>query len=217
MVSELDFHPEPEQLEAYAEGTIEIAQRAVLESHLLGCARCTADVEEWRGLFVALDSLPPIEPSPGFIDRVMASVQVLPAPARAVAGIRWLPTSTKGWAVVAGFLALPVVGITALVAWVLAQPWATASAATAGLSYAWTALTGALSWLSGELSALVLETTTVRSIVDLLRQFLGTLGTTGLGLAAVAFCLAAIGSAWILYHNLVRTSTRVANYAPYTL
>ncbi len=216
-MSELDFHPEPEQLEAYAEGTIEIAQRAVLESHLLGCARCSADVEEWRGLFVALDALPPIEPSPGFVDRVMASVQVLPAPARAAAGIRWLPTSTKGWAVVAAFLALPVAGLTALVVWVLAQPWATPSAATAGLSYVWTALTGAASWTSGQVSAVVMETATARTVVDLLRQFLGTLGTTGLGLAAVAFCLVAIGSAWVLYHNLVRTSTRVTNYAPYTI
>jgi hypothetical protein len=216
-VSELDFHPEPEQLEAYAEGTIEIAQRAVLESHLLGCARCSADVEEWRGLFVALDALPPIEPSPGFVDRVMAGVRVLPTPSRTAAEIRWLPTSTKGWALVAGFLALPVIGIAVLVAWVLSQPWATAAAAQTVLNYAWTTVTSSVAWVSGQLSALFMETTAVQTVAGLSKQFFGALGTTGLGLAIAGFCLAALGSAWVLYHYLVRTSTRVTNYAPYTI
>ncbi len=214
-MSELDFHPEPEQLEAYVEGTIEIAQRAVLESHLLGCARCSADVEEWRAFFVALDTLPPIEPSPGFIDRVMANVQVLPVPARA--RLRWLPQSTKSWGLVAAFLALPVIGFGALIAWVLAQPWATPSAAAGVLGYAWAGVSSAATWVTGEVTALVLQTPTFQAIADGVRQFLAAAGATGVGLAALTFCLAALGSAWILYHNLVRTSTRVSNYAPYTI
>jgi len=215
-VSELDFHPEPEQLEAYVEGTLEDAQRAVLESHLVGCTRCTGAVEEWRGLFFALDGLPPIEPSPGFIDRVMAGVHILPAP-RVAAEIRWLPHSTRSWALVAALLALPVAGLGVLVAWVLSQPWATTAAAATALDYTWTAIAGAFSWLSAEVSALVLQTATVQTITGLLAQLLRSLGTTGLGLAVAAFCLAALGSAWVLYHYLVRPSTRVTNYAPFTI
>ena len=216
-MNELDFHPEPEQLEAYLEGTLDDAQHAIFESHLVGCARCAGELEEWRGLFTALDALPPIEPSPGFVDRVMAGARILPTPSRAAAQIRWLPASTKGWALVAGFLALPVIGVAVLVAWVLAQPWATAAAAQTVLNYAWSAVTGAVSWVSGQLSALVMETATVQTVAGFAKEFFGSMGAAGLGLAIASFCLAALASAWILYHYLVRSSTRVMNYAPYTI
>ena len=216
-MTELNLHPEAEQIEAYLEGGLDDAQRAVFESHLVGCSRCQGELEEWRALFTALTALPPIEPSPGFVDRVMAGVTVALASARAAAAVRWLPRTTKGWSLVAAFLALPMLGLGAAVSWLVAQPWASALSAEALLVLAWNGVSGGAAWVSRQVTTLVLQTDFARTLVSGARQFLLMAGATGVGLAAIAFCLAALGSAWILYHNLVRNSTREVNYAPYTL
>ncbi len=216
-MNDLNLHPEAELIESYLEGTLDDAERVVFESHLQDCSRCQAEVEEWRGLFGALEGLPPIEPSPGFADRVMARVTVLPTPARAAAAVRWLPQTTKGWSVVAACLALPVLGLGAAVAWVLSQPWISALSAQAVLVYAWNGASAGFDWLSGRTTSLIMQSEAVQSLVAGLQRFMAVAGTTGLGLAAAGFCLAALGSAWVLYHNLVRNSTRELNYAPYTL
>lgn len=216
-MTELNLHPEPERLEAYIEGTLEDAELAVLESHLVSCPRCQAELEEWRGLFTALDALPELEPSPGFADRVMASVKMMPAPATGLARARWWPRTTKGWSVVAAFLALPVVGLSSAVAWVLAQPWATSLTAQGLLSFATTKLATGLSWLTGEAESAILTNALVQSALAMAKQYAATVGTGGLGLAAAAFCLTAGWSAWVLYQNLIRNSHRDAHYAPYTI
>lgn len=216
-MNELNFHPEVEQIESYLEGTLRDDQRAVFESHLLSCARCQAEVEEWRALFTALEALPPIEPSPGFADRIMGQVTVLASPARAQAAVRWLPHTTKGWSLLAAFLALPIVGLSSAAAWLLGQPWASALSLQAVLVFGWNRAAAGFSWLSGQVATLLLQTDAVRTLAGALRQFLALAGTTGLGVAAAGFCMAALASAWVLYHNLVRNSTRELNYAPYTL
>ncbi len=216
-MNDLNFHPEHEQLESYLEGTLEEAQRAVLESHLVGCSRCQGELEEWRALFTALESLPPIEPSAGFMDRVMASVTIPSAATQTAAKARWMPRTSRGWSLMAAFLALPVLGLGSLAAWVLAQPWATAFSAEAILAFGWSRTSAAVAWASTQATASVLESAAARSLAAALQQFLAVAGTRGLGLAAAVFCLAALGSAWILYHNLVRNSTRDERYAPYTI
>ncbi len=216
-MNELNLHPEAEQIESYLEGALADDQRAVFESHLLGCARCQAEVEDWRALFTALQALPPIEPSPGFADRVMGQVTLVASPARTAAAVRWLPHTTKGWSLLAAFLALPIVGLTSAAAWLLAQPWASALSLQAVLVFGWNRASAAFSWLTGQVATLLLQTDAVRALAGALRQFLALAGTTGLGMAAAGFCVAAFGSAWVLYHNLVRNSTRELNYAPYTL
>ena len=55
------------------------------------------------------------------------------------------------------------------------------------------------------------------TIGNAFNQLMHVAGPAGLGFAAAAFCLAALGSAWVLYHNLIRTSTRESSYAPYTI
>lgn len=216
-MNDLNLHPEAELIESYLEGALDDAERAVFESHLVGCSRCQAEVEEWRGLFGALETLPPIEPSAGFADRVMAHVTVLPTPARAAAAVRWLPKTTKGWSVVAACLSLPVLGLGAAVAWALSQPWMSALSAEAVLVFAWSRASAGLSWLGAQATSLIVQSDVFRTLAAGLRRFLAVAGTTGLGLAAAGFCLAALGSAWVLYHYLVRNSTRELNYAPYTL
>ena len=216
-MNELNFHPEPEQIEGYLEGTLDDAGRAVFESHLVGCAPCQGELEEWRALFVALEALPPIEPSAGFVDRVMAGVTVLPSPARAAAAVRWLPHTTRGWSLVAAVLALPVLGLGSAAAWVLSQPWASALSAQAVLVFGWNRASAGFTWLGERVTSLVMQTDAAQALAGAIGQFLTVAGTTGVGLAAIAFCVAALGAAWVLYHNLVRNSTRELNYAPYTL
>lgn len=216
-MSELSIHPESEQLEGFLEGALDDAQAAVVESHLLTCERCRNEVEEWRALFGALTSIPEIEPSADFIDKVMARVRIVPAAARSSALLRWLPTTTRGWSLVAAFLALPVVGISGLVAWVLAQPWATALSVDALLVWGSSLVTSAATFLSAEAQALVLSTDATHVLANAVRDFVAVAGARGVGLAAAAFLLAAFFSVWILYHNLLRNRTRETRYAPYTI
>ncbi len=216
-MNDLDLHPEPEQLESYLEGTLEEGQRAVLESHLVGCSRCQTELEEWRALFGALESLPSLEPSAGFADRVMARVTVRPTAAQAAATSRWLPRTSRGWSLVAAFLALPVLGLGALAAWLVTQPWATLASAEAVVAFAWTRASAAISGVVAQVTALLLQSSAAQSIAALFRQFVAVAGTRGVGLAAAALSLGLLGSAWILYHNLVRNSTREEQYAPYTI
>lgn len=216
-LSDLDLHPESEQLEAYVEGTLDDGAHAVLESHLVACDRCRTELEEWRALFTALESLPALEPSPGFADRIMGRVAVAATPARTAAAVRWLPRSTKAWAGVAAVLALPVLGLGALVTWILVQPWATALNAEALAVWGWGRVAKGFGWVGGQAGALVMQSSVADAIGKALNQLMHVAGPAGLGLAAAAFCLAALASAWVLYHNLIRNSTRESSYAPYTI
>jgi anti-sigma factor RsiW len=81
-----DIHLSAEQIQAFLEGDLprDGLESRRIEEHLMGCARCSAEVEAWRVLFADLRELaarPLPRPSPGFADRVMREVQV-PAPLR---------------------------------------------------------------------------------------------------------------------------------------
>jgi anti-sigma factor RsiW len=216
-VSELNIHPEAEQLEAYIERMLDDGQRAVMESHLVGCERCRSELDDWLALFAALTSLPPIEPSADFADRVMAGVRLAPSPGSVRALARWAPRTTTGWSLVAAFLALPVVGLAAITAWVLAQPWASVLTAEAVLVYGASRLASVGTWVAAQARALVLGTGAFATAAEALARFVTTTGARGLGLAAAGFCFAALVSTWVLYHYLLRNSSRETRYAPYTI
>ena len=74
-MNERMLHPTTEILEAFAEGGLDAADGAVVQSHLLGCHRCDSVVEEWRSVFYSLAQLPRLAPSRGFAERVMAHVR----------------------------------------------------------------------------------------------------------------------------------------------
>ena len=151
-MSERLSHPTATRLQAFLEASLEGAERAVVESHLTHCDRCQAEVAELRSLFAALDGLPMLEPTPGFTDRVMERVKVRRPVAVTVAAWteEWLeritPQSTRGWAAAAAVLALPVIGATVLVAWLLSQPGVSAQ----GLWMVGTALVGEAAASSGQ-------------------------------------------------------------------
>lgn len=92
-------------------------------AHLEGCARCRAELDACRTLFDAMAALPRFTPSPAFADAVMARVQLARAPHPVVAWLRRrLPTTHRGWGVLAVVLAAPTVLMGVLIAWLLAHP-----------------------------------------------------------------------------------------------
>lgn len=210
------LHPAPDQLEAYVEGSLGAADRAVLESHLTTCARCASEVEEWRAIFAALSSLPRLEPTPGFADRVMAGVQIrLSWMDRVVALLRKLvPTTTMGWVVVTLLLALPVIATGGATAWLLSRPWITSQGLWLFLRER--AVDGVYS-LAGRAGLALLESDTAVRVVEWTRTILENTGTREIGAIAAICATLIVVSAWVLYQNLFRTSTRGKPHATYCI
>jgi hypothetical protein len=224
-VTNENLHPATETLEAYAEGALESGERAVFESHLLGCERCQAGVEEWRSLFAALESLPRFAPTTGFADRVMARVRI-PQPqvawsARALAQLRtagqraerWMPHTTRAWALVAAMLALPVVVAGAIVTWLLTRDYVTAEALR-------TAVVGTVDNGAQRLGTAVVQgamsTDAAAWLATNLSTFVQTAGMRGLGALMGGAALLTMLSIWVLYRNLFRSTPRESSYVTYS-
>lgn len=208
-------HPSPENLEAFAEGALRPADRATIESHLLGCPRCDGVVEEWRSLFHALSLLPRFAPAVGFADRVLRHVRIRePWHARAGATIgRFLPHTTRGWALAAAFLALPILAGGTFVVWLLSKSYVT----THGL---WVFATDRFFAAAQSLVVGVTKFLMQTDVAAWLARSAGTVfsasGARGLGALAAAGAVVIVLSAWILYTNLFRTPDRKSPYVTFS-
>lgn len=209
------LHPTAESLEGYAEGKIGTADRATIASHLLGCQRCESAVEEWRSLFAALSALPRFAPAPGFTDRVMARVR-LPRPwharAAALAG-QALPRSTRGWALIAALLALPILAGGSFMVWLLSKSYVT----THGL---WVFVTDrfatAATRVIGSAATFIMQTDAMAWIAGGFDTLLASGGIRGVGALAAGGALLTALSAWVLYTNLFRAPDRDSNYVTFS-
>lgn len=206
------LHPTPDRLESYVEGSLGDADRAVLESHLNSCPRCQTEVEELTSLFAALASLPRIEPTPGFADRVMAGVRIpLPWHARLFALLdRLVPSGRAGWTIAALLVVLPAVTVSGVLAWLFSRPTITPG----GLWYFARSKVGdAVLALGARALEAILENELATWILVYVQTFVADAGLKGIGLGA-ALCTGATAlAAWILYDNLFRTPTRDDSYA----
>lgn len=215
-MSERLNHPSTGRLEAFVEETLDGADRAVVDSHLTRCSDCQAEVEELRTLFAALGSLPELAPTEGFADRVMERVRVRqPVLAAASAWLdRVTPQSTRGWAAAAAVFALPAVGATILMAWLLSQPGVSAQGLwTVTIALAGDAAVSSAQWVWAQLS-----TSTLAAWATWAADFVGTAGRDQIGLALVVFAIATAGSIYVLYENLFRTQQqRRIEHASYVL
>ena len=214
-------HPDTERLQGFAEASLPEGERGVVASHLQACPSCTAAVEEWRSLFLALSALPQLAPRPGFADRVLAGLK-LPARAPAWAPLlqragelisRVAPQSTGGWALLTAFVTLPLLVGGGVLAWLFSRGFVTPATL-------WTFVndraTSGLQSLGAAALTTLIQTPAVAWVVSAVRQVLETAGLTGLGaIGAVAGALTML-SIWILYRNLFRTPTRESNYVTYS-
>ncbi len=206
-------HPTPERLEALVEETLDPGDRAALEMHVATCARCSVEVDELRSLFAALGALPEMAPSARFADRVMTRVRVRrPALAWANAWIeRITPQSTRGWAAATAVFALPVLGASLLVLWLMAQPGVSAQGLlTVTSNLVGSAASSAWQWTWIRLAGSGIAATAIE-----LFQFVASVGRGEIGLAMVMFATLTIGSIYVLYQNLFRTTPRRSQHASY--
>lgn len=197
------------------EGSLADAERAVLESHLLGCSRCQGDVEEWRALFSVLAELPQFTPSAGFADRVMAGVQLpLPWYSRAVARVeQHLPRTTRGWALVTAFVSLPVLVFGAALAWLLSRPGITTGSLVAFVRDQSVRLFEAV---GGRIARTLLTSEATLWIAARLHEIGASISTEEIGAAAAVFAVLSVLSGWVLYHFLFQTSKRETHYVSYS-
>jgi anti-sigma factor RsiW len=225
-------HPTAERLEAFVECALERADRVIVESHLVGCPRCHAAVEEWKALFAALSSLPQFDPSIGFADRVMAGVRVHAAAgwqsawesswrsawqqhaARAGTMLdRITPKTSFGWGLAAALLALPILLGGGVVAWLVSQSYLTPETL-----WAWSSetLVQGLQGVGTTAIGAVLQTELATWLLALGAEFVSTAGMTGIGLVMAMAGAATMLSIWVLYRNLFRTPTRESHYVTYS-
>lgn len=206
-------HLSAERLDAYVEEALDGRERAGVETHLAACARCRDEVAELRSLFVALSELPRFAPSVGFSDQVMAGVRVR-QPVFAGAS-EWLerlaPQTTRGWAAAAAVLALPVLGATLLVAWIMAQPGVTPQGLwTLGTTFTGEALSSGWHWAWARFAETAVAGYLVRAAA-----LLDSVGRGEIGLALVMFATLTASSIYVLYQNLFRPEVRRTEHASY--
>ena len=216
-------HPTAEKLQGFGEGLLDARDRAVLASHLVGCPECQTEVADWRALYNVLATMPQLEPTKGFANRVMLHV-TLPDPwyvrvparvgARVGSSLRvFVPQTTRGWAAATACLALPMVFFVGLATWLLSRPYITAQ--------------GLVSFTYAKAQAMVnsvatgaLSTILQSDVALLAARGLDAVTNAGLGAAGAlvfaAFTATAL-SAWVLYQNLFRVTKReIRNYVSYS-
>lgn len=213
-MKETMHHPSAEALEAFVEGALGAPDRAALRSHLMSCARCDSDADEWRSLFAVLRTLPRFAPAPGFGERVMASVHVYRPWYTELRGfLEWLlPRTTWGWATAAAVFALPVVAGFTLVAWLLSKSYVTAY----GL---WVFATDRFAAAAGKLASGVSTRVMETDVGVLLARGFETAsaaGTYEIGLLAAGATFATAVSTWVLYRFLFSSTDRGSNHVTFS-
>jgi hypothetical protein len=158
---------------------------APLREHVQECAQCRAQLDEARLVAAALEELPPLAPSYGMADRIMAQVPVF-VPWHVAArdtAVRWLPRSRAG--------RVAAVGLGAGIGGVL----------TAGA--VWLASRGDVVGVATEVAGTHLKSGALQMMRDGLVSLFGPAvmdglqhgGLVGLGAVAAGFLLAAAVSA----------------------
>lgn len=110
-------------LEQLAEESLPPAEERSARAHLAECMRCTMELEAFEALFARLGDLPRFAPSAAFADAVMARVQIAPEESSALAWLRRVvPSTRRGWALLASAAVVPALPLIALILLVATQP-----------------------------------------------------------------------------------------------
>ncbi len=209
-------HISGDELQTFVEGGHPEGDRVVMESHLVACLRCQSEVEEWRSLFMALSGMPQFDPSSGFADRVIAGLHA----SHATASLPWYvragqragrvaPKTTKGWALAAAFLALPVVSGGLFLTWLLSHAYVTP---TTLLAFASDRGARALQGLGSGTISWAMKTDAAAWLVNTSGNLVHLFGLSGVGALLAGVAAGTTLSIWVLYKNLFRSPSREASY-----
>ena len=210
-------HPRSERLQDFVEGVLPSATAARVRVHLQGCDPCRTEVEEWRTLFASLGTLPGLQPGPSFADRVMGSLpsgraegsvlapSAAPSPSsagfpvRLAARIRVLVPGTGRIRTLAGAVVAAPAALAAVVLWFVAShPLLTPGHLLSfALWRAGDAVGAATAWMG----SMVVESGAIFRLMELAGMLVGAPALTGLGV--LGFCVATVGSVWVLHRFLV--------------
>ncbi len=201
-------------IQDYLDGLLPAPPSRRVQAHLAACSSCRDEVQEWESLMAAIPRLGHFAPSPSFAEQVMAQVNVpSPVPARShrLASIpgrvlgwsrSFLPKTRHGWAVAAGVASTPAITMATLVYLLFSRPLLTP--ANFGSYLLWKVAAFLSSFMTSA-SAFVMESGTLYPIYSLLE----TVGRSPfiLGVGGIVFSLASATALWVLYRNLLVTSS----------
>jgi anti-sigma factor RsiW len=209
-------HLPAEGLQDYLDGALSGRRSARAAGHLAACDTCRGELKGWERLFGSIAAIGRFAPAAGFAERVMARVRV-PAPVPALwaeAGRRmvgWarglLPQTRRGWAIAGGVASAPTITMGALLFLVFSHPLLTVGTFTTYVSWKASALLGSL--FSALASGMVESVALFRAY-----SFLETLASSPVlvGVGGLVFSLMCAIALWVLYRNLLATSSSVESH-----
>jgi len=221
-------HLGPDRLQELLDGALGTGDRRRAHAHMSACSHCRSEFQEWQTIFASLGSLPHLEPSEGFSQRVMAahqaSAEAAGAPATANPGVldralQWagamtnraggmLPSTPRGWAGLGAVASLPALGILAVVGAVTAHPLLTLGSLATFLSWrAADAVQAALAWASGWLADSAVASVLWEAVSALAAS--PSIAVAGL----MALWALTLASAWVLYRNVIAPSPATGRHA----
>jgi len=102
-------HPPERLIDRYVDEDLDHAERARVDTHLAGCTACRLKVDEYRGFFTALKTLPVPDLPPGFAVRILDAV--LPARLKERKIVRVVTRAYAGVAVALSAVAAVALGM----------------------------------------------------------------------------------------------------------
>lgn len=207
------------RLQDFMESRLAARTATRVEAHLDGCAVCRLELDGYRAVARAVESLPSLAPSEAFSERVMAGVRIeqlaraaLAPTSRGERVLAWLrravPSSPRGWAAALGAGVAPAVTV-ALVAYaVFSHPLVTVGSLA---SFAWLKTSAWMGAVAQTVFGPLLQNALVAEVWSLTSSLLASPRVA----AASATLLSALTLAalWVLYRNVFASHPEDRGYA----
>ncbi len=204
------YHLTSEAIQNLLDGAAGPLAPAQIPAHLATCRQCEQEYARWERLYLSLDELERLRPSPGFARAVMMRIDVGAVPgagpstaSRLLAAARAiLPSTRRAWTLASAMVAAPAVGVTGLLGLVVLHPLLTLPDLLAFITWRATDL-GQLgfSWVIQQ----VTDSSLPLQGLALVQALLSSPGTTLAGIVGIWTTLITAG--WILYRNVVIPSS----------